>query len=153
MMMIISSLFIGRLLSQTADLVNIPSGIQGDILTNLEKTSPDFGTVTITMDAGIEDNYYKDLIYNQKNKGIKGYRIRIFTGSGNAYEEAKKSRAHFLSLYENIGAYIEYDAPDYKVYVGDCRTRSEILRLYFRIKPNYQNAFWVSHDINIDTDY
>ena len=130
-----------------------PPRSTGDLLSILEKYNGSSGKVNITMDPGIEDNYYKDLLYNQKNQGINGFRIRIFTGSGvNAYAEAQKVRAHFLSLYDNVGAYIQFDAPDYRVYVGDCRTRSEVLKLFYQIKPDFPNSFPVSHYIRLDKD-
>ncbi len=136
-----------HLYSQSAEKQTV---VSGDPLSRLEQ---DAGTVSIVMDPGIEDNYYKDLLYNQKNPGIKGYRIRIFTGSGvNAYAEAQKTTAHFMSLFENTGAYIEMDASDYKVYVGDCRTKSEVLKLLNRIRSAFPYSFVVSHDIQINTD-
>ncbi len=129
---IFSLCLLPSLFSQSADT---PVPVPDNLLTRLEKSTGSKSVVTITLDPGIEDNYYKDLLYNQKNPGIQGYRIRIFTGSGvNAYAEAQKVRAHFLSLFDNVGAYIQFDAPDYKVYVGDCRTRSEVLKLFYRDK-------------------
>jgi hypothetical protein len=140
----------GRVFSQSNNQSDKPAAAAGDFLSQIRSDRTTGGRVTIVMDPGVEDNYYKDLMYNQKNSGIKGYRIRIFTGSGNAFEDAKKARSRFLSLYDNIGAYIEYDAPDYKVYVGDCRTKSEVLKLLEKIKPEFGNAFSVTHDIRID---
>ena len=132
---------------------NQASKESGDLLTRLEDRSATAGRVKITMDPGIEENYYKDILYNQKNSGIQGYRIRIFTGSGvGAFDQARKVRARFLSSFEDVGAYIEYDTPDYKVYVGDCRTRSDVLRLFYRIKPEFPNSFPVSHTILEDND-
>ncbi len=130
-----------------------PQKVSGDLLSRLEDPATTAGKVKITMDPGIEENYYKDLIYNQQHPGIQGYRIRIFTGSGvGAYDQARKVRARFLSDFDDVDAYIEYDAPDYKVYVGDCRTRSEVQRLFYRIKPEFPNSFPVSHTILEDND-
>lgn len=96
----------------------------------------------LKVDFGIDENYYKHLIYNGNNPEVMGFRIRIFSGSGhNAKEDANRARSRFLSRYPEIGAYLNYDAPDYKVYVGDCRTRSEVLKLFDQIKRDFPYAF------------
>lgn len=101
-----------------------------------------YNPTLLRVDGGIEENYFKHLIYNNNNPEIMGYRIRIFSGSGfNAKKEANNARSRFLSKYPEIGAYLNYDAPDYKVYVGDCRTRSEVLKLFNEIKSDFPYAF------------
>jgi len=148
---ILSILGCNSLFSQSAENTN---RVGGDLLSRLENSAGTSASVNVILDPGIEDNYFKDLLYNQKHSGIKGYRIRIFTGSGtNAYEEAKKTLARFLSLFEDVDADIEYVAPDYKVYVGNCRTKSEVLKLLIdRIEPEFPYAFPVPHDIRIDKE-
>ncbi|MGC9341402.1 MAG: hypothetical protein ACP5E3_01740 [Bacteroidales bacterium] len=124
---------------------------EGDILQNLKGSGQYNPNIEIQVDSLLEDNYYKHILYNQKHPGIMGYRIRIFSGSGHdAFEKANETRARFLSRYENIDADITYDAPDYKVYIGDCRTRSEVLELFERIKSDFPYAFLVERPINVD---
>jgi len=124
-----------------------------DVLQRLKDTDNYFSGVKIRLDSQIEQNYYKHLIYNKTNAAIMGYRIRIFSGSGHdAFEKANQTRARFLSKYENIKAYISYVAPDYKVYVGDCRTRSEVLKLFREINKDFPYAFLVDQPINVTTD-
>jgi hypothetical protein len=57
-----------------------------------------------------------------------------------AKEEQQRVRAKFLSYYPTIDAYYRYDEPYFKVYVGDCRTRSEAQKLYDDIKENFPNS-------------
>ena len=109
------------------------------------------GEVNIILDDRIEENFYQPLQYNFKKSGIPGFRIRIFSDSGfDAKERALESRTRFMSKYENIEAYIQYDIPNYKVYVGDCRLRSEALRILEIIKKDFPNAFIVMQNINIE---
>lgn len=124
----------------------------GDMLLHLEDRSKNGAKVDITLDEGIQENYYKHLIFNSKNPQVIGYRIRIFSGSGHdAKNNATMARATFLSRYPDIGAYLIYDAPDYKVYVGDCRTQSEVLKLFERIKKDFPYSF-ISPKQPIDPD-
>ena len=124
-----------------------------DLLQRLIEDSGYNSDIDITLDERIEENYYKHLIYNKKNGAIMGWRIRIFSGSGHdAFEKANQTRTRFISIYENINAYITYVAPDYKVYVGDCRTRSEVLKLFEEINKDFPYAFLVEQPINVSED-
>ncbi len=124
-----------------------------DLLQMLKNFNSNNSEITIHLDSLIEMNYYKHIHYNRKDPGAKGYQIRIYSGSGQrAKENAEKARSLFLSKYENIGAYLVYDTPDYKVYVGDCRTPSDVLKLILRVKVEFPNAFPVSRRINVSYD-
>jgi len=106
--------------------------------------------VRITVDSLLVVNYYKHLARNRQVSGVPGYRIRIFSDSGiGAKEEQQRVRARFLSLYPDVDAYYHYDEPYFKVYVGDCRTKSEALKLYDRVKNNFPNPILVPDDIRI----
>ncbi len=104
----------------------------------------------IEIDSLLEANYYKLMVYNSKVRGVPGYRIRIFSESGvGAKEEQQRVRASFLSEFPEIDAYYRYDEPYFKVYVGDCRTRSEALKLYDLIKKEFPNPILREDYINI----
>lgn len=116
----------------------------------LLKSEGEGGQVRITVDSLLEANYYKLLTQSSSLSGVPGYRIRIFSESGvNAKEEQQRVRANFLSLYPDVDAYYRYDEPYFKVYVGDCRTRSEGLELYDRIRKNFPNPILVEDYINL----
>jgi sporulation related protein len=106
--------------------------------------------VRIECDSLLEANYYKLLVKNNKVKGIPGYRIRIYSESGiGAKEQQQRVRASFLSIFSETDAYYKYEEPYFKVYVGDCRTRSEALKLHDQIKKKFPNSFLVEDFINI----
>ncbi|MEN8203596.1 MAG: SPOR domain-containing protein [Bacteroidota bacterium] len=124
------------------------SGTRGDILRILADKEND-DQVSIEVDSLLEANYYKLLNRNKKMTGLPGYRIRIYSESGlGAREEQQRMRARFLSFHPGIDAYNKYDEPYFKVYVGDCRTKSEALILYDKIKKNFPNPIMVPDFIN-----
>ena len=126
-----------------------PARGEGDILTGMLEGDTE-GTVMVGVDSLLLANYYKFITQNRKDQGIPGYRIRIYSESGiGSKEEQQRMRARFLSLYPDIDAYHRYDEPYFKVYVGDCRTRSEALKLYDRVKKNFDNLILVPDNINI----
>jgi len=125
--------------------------IPADALSRLEYYAAHGEDISIYNDSLIVNNYYKLYQKNRYQSGIPGYRIRIFSDSGlGAKENQQKERARFLSLYPDIDAYYDYLQPDFKVYVGNCRTKSEAIKLYERIKANYSNALIVPDMIFIE---
>lgn len=108
------------------------------------------GQISIAIDSLLESNYYKLMVVNSKVRGVPGFRIRIFSESGiGAKEQQQRIRASFLSSFPEIDAYYNYDEPYFKVYVGDCRTRSEALNLYDLIKDKFPNPIIREDYINI----
>ena len=133
----------------TVTVIQAQSASRVDLLERLQDEG-ETDRVRIEVDSLLEVNYYKFLVQNSKVSGVPGYRIRIYSESGiGAKEEQQRVRAKFLSLYPDTDAYYRYDEPDFKVYVGDCRTRSEALKLYDRIKKNFPNPIRVPDYINI----
>ena len=125
------------------------SGSQGDLLKALQEQGP-YDQVTLELDSLMLANYNKLIARNMKSSGVPGYRIRIYSGSGvGAKEEQQNVRAKFLSLYRGLDAYNRYDEPYFKVFVGDCRTRSEALKLHDRIKKDFPNSFIRDDFINL----
>jgi len=115
----------------------------GDLLLSLQEGGRN-NRIALEMDSLLVSNYYKLLNSNKNTRGIPGYRIRIYSGSGvGAKEEQQRVKARFLTLYPGIDAYNRYDEPYFKIYVGDCRTRSEALKLIDKIERNFPNTFVV----------
>ena len=109
------------------------------------------GEVIITMDSLILDNYNKHLVYNAKNKGIEGFRIRIFSDNGyGAKDQQLRVRASFLSQYPEIKTYSRYEGSYYKIYVGDFRTKRDALKALNMIKENFPDGFIVEDKIEIE---
>ena len=127
----------------------IPAGRQGDLLMSLLEEGSG-GRVTVELDSLLESNYNKLIAKNMQSSGIPGYRIRIYSESGaGAKNEQQLVRARFLSLYPGLDAYNRYDAPYFKIYVGDCRTKSEALKLQDRIAKDFPNSIVREDFINL----
>lgn len=125
------------------------SGTQGDILKELLEEGPR-DRVNIVVDSQLVANYHKLISQNMRSSGVPGYRIRIYSESGlGAKQEQQQVRARFLSLFPGIDAYNRYDEPYFKIYVGDCRTRSDALKLHDRISREFPNSFIQEDYINL----
>ncbi|MBN2745807.1 MAG: SPOR domain-containing protein [Bacteroidales bacterium] len=79
---------------------------------------------------------------NEKYGAVAGFRVQIFSVSGaNSRDRANLMKAEFLTKYPDSEVYIVYNAPAYKVRIGDFRTKLEALKFIQTIKDNYPFAF------------
>lgn len=86
---------------------------------------------------------------NNKLDGMKGFRVEIFFSSDlDALERAKEKKVEFLSKYPDYLVHIKYDAPNFRVRIGDFRTKNEALKLHKEIEKSYPMAFIVPDKIN-----
>lgn len=79
---------------------------------------------------------------------LKGYRVQIFLGSDRE-NGSKRIRREFLMKHIDIPAYEDYLAPNFRVRVGDCRTRIEAAHLLQAIKAEYPGAYVVPDEIEM----
>lgn len=86
----------------------------------------------------------------QKNSArtLSGYRVRIFfDNKQSARHESEQTLKRFRAMYPDVAVYRTYTNPYFKVTVGDCRTKSEAMKLLSRIKGNFTSAFVVKENI------
>ncbi|MBI3510380.1 MAG: SPOR domain-containing protein [Bacteroidetes bacterium] len=87
----------------------------------------------------------KQIEINSKSKE-KGYRVQIYFGADKA--KANEEKAKFLGQYDkDIHAYEIYEAPNFKIRVGDFRTKLEAYAFLKKIKNEFPSAFIVESDI------
>lgn len=92
------------------------------------------GQVKITQHSDID----KLLEYKKDISTLKVYKIQVYQSVDP--DKAQKEKANFLDLYNNFPVEIEWNTPNYKVWVGNFTTRLEADRALQKIKKNYMNA-------------
>jgi len=108
------------------------------------------GSISIIQHQAIDDLMAKQRIDRASENTISGWRIQIFFDSGNnSKSKAYSVKSNFVTLYPEVDAYITYKEPNYKVRVGDFRTRLDAERFKQEILSVYENAFIVKDDINL----
>jgi hypothetical protein len=113
------------------------------------------GNVTVIQDE-LVDSLLHDyeavrlkIMGNPDNKAIPGYRIQIFFDSGlNSSDRAREAREAFLSIFPEMPAYVSWKAPNYRVRVGDFRTRLDAEQTLQLIIADYPNAWVIKDEIN-----
>lgn len=97
------------------------------------------------------ENYIEQ---SRRKEGTEGYRVEIFFSSGSkSREEALRKKTEFLKNFPEETAYMSFQSPNFKVRVGDCRTKNEALKLKEKIRYNYPGAFIVTDMIQFPKLY
>lgn len=83
---------------------------------------------------------------NEEDPRIEGYRVQLFFGER---EKAEKLKARFLKEHPDVGAYIDYLAPNFRLRVGDHRTRIGAYRLMQKLGDDYGRPYIVRTRIEL----
>ncbi|HSG67232.1 MAG TPA: SPOR domain-containing protein [Bacteroidales bacterium] len=121
-------------------------------VSGLSAQTAESGRVVIVQDASIDSLLKKHiemneaLLQDEDNYGINGFRIQIFEESGNrSSTHAREVMAEFSGKYPDIPVYLTWQAPNFKVRIGDFGTRMEAEGFLQKIKKDYPIA-WVIRD-------
>lgn len=83
-------------------------------------------------------------VESNSRKMFTGFRIRIYFDSAqNAREQSLNIMKSFEESHPDIAAYRSYVAPNFKVTVGNFRTRADAEAALAEIQPEYPSAFIV----------
>ncbi len=111
----------------------------------LEWNNPqqDHGKVLIHCDPHIEE---MDSLSRLHPSPLEGYRVQIFFGSRN---EAQRIRGEFLKKHPNTGAYISYLAPNFRLRVGDFRSKMDSEKFKKEIQNDFSGSYIVKDQISL----
>lgn len=97
------------------------------------------GQVYVTGDVAVNQMVEKHIEFNNRVKTMPGYRVQIASFSGtNSKNSAFNLRDQFMTDFPLVQAYIVYDEPNFKVKVGDFRSRLEAYAFLQEIKEIYK---------------
>lgn len=93
-----------------------------------------------------------DLVDRHKKTGLlkqttAGYRIQLYFGSERS--KAAEIKTDFSANFSNTPAYLIYQQPNFKIRVGDFKTRMEAFAFLESIKEFYTTSFIVPDDIKL----
>lgn len=84
--------------------------------------------------------------YSEHKHNQRGYRVQIFLGDRATAENTKRG---FLQKNPDVPAYLSWLAPNFRLRVGDLRTRLEAERLLRDLKATYPGSYIVPDDIEM----
>ncbi len=116
-------------------------GVVTDTIYKLNK-SEKLGLVKVTKDGRI-DQVSKDLAGGKSQKPkVKGYRIQVISSSTKSVVDTE--RAKLMAANRQHKTYIDYKAPNFRLRVGNFRTRLEAEKMQNEMKENYPNTLVVA---------
>ena len=145
---VLSALLTGLMLrAQEADSLRLPAAVDSTLVGK---------DILSVMGSGVKVNQSKTVRaafdrYVRANaaKPLSGYRIRVFYDNGqDARSRSEGVAAYVRTNYPDVAVYRSFESPNYKVSVGDFRTKEEALRIYNRLKALYPAAFIIKENIN-----
>jgi len=96
------------------------------------------GTVTIKQDEKIPELLMLKKKLEKENKLSDKYTIQLYYGELN---RAQRIRANYRNKYGSWPSSIEYETPNYKVWVGNFASRIDADRALLEVKRNFPEAF------------
>lgn len=122
----------------------------GWLSTFAQEVRKDSGTVTVYQDKLVDELVQKQVKLNETASSQEGYRIQIFSDSGNnSKAKAQAAMDEFTSKHPEAKAYLVFKSPNYKVKIGDFRSKLDAIRYLNQISAEYQNAFIIADLINL----
>lgn len=89
----------------------------------------------------------RQIAINSVKMTMPGYRVQIFYGGQRA--KATEIRSAFIKKFPTTPAYLIYQQPNFKVRIGDFKTRLEAMQFLDLIQENYSSAFIVKDDVKL----
>ncbi len=94
-------------------------------------------------------NALNNYIRSNSGKTIQGYRIRVYyANTPQARTHSESKAAYVRTQFPENGVYRTFEAPNYKVTVGDFRSKEEALKIYMTLKGIYPTAYIIKENIN-----
>ncbi|MBQ9702197.1 MAG: SPOR domain-containing protein [Bacteroidales bacterium] len=88
-------------------------------------------------------------IESNKAKTLSGYRIRVYyDNSPQARDRSESIAASLKEQYPEMGVYRSFQSPNYKVLIGDFRSKDEALRVFNALRKVYPTAYIIKDAIN-----
>ena len=100
-----------------------------------------------TQDSLIHQLVTRHIAINQAKRTMPGFRVQIYFGPNRT--KANEVKTDFLQIFPNTGAYLVYQQPNFKIRVGDYKSRLEALKFLKEIQTLYSAAFIVKDEVKL----
>ncbi len=96
------------------------------------------GTFILTAEPGISQMQQLYIESAKNTPELDGYRVQIYNGSK---QKTLEIRSSFINIFPNVPVYTVYETPEYKVQVGDFRTRLEAEYFLNKVVKEFGSGF------------
>lgn len=144
--LIISALVLGAAALQAQEAEEVHAPLDSTLLGRniLSVIGPG---MEITQSPGVKmalEQYVQD----NAQKPLTGFRIRVFYDNDPQARVRSENIEKTLQQQLDVPVYRSFESPNYKVTVGDFRSKDEALRIYNALKGTYPTAYIIKETIN-----
>jgi hypothetical protein len=119
----------------------------GSFLFGLLCMAQAFGQATYQQDARISELMNRFMQQQAERQTTDGYRVQLHFG--NDREKAREVKVRFLQQFPDCPAYESYQQPNFRIRVGDFRSKLEANRFLKRVQSTFPAAFSVPDQIRL----
>jgi len=105
------------------------------------------GDLRVETPAGVDELVAQKIAFNKEQNSYPGYKIQIYYGSE---KECYEIKDEFTALFPDIPTSIIFSTPQWKLQVGEYRTRLEADKSIQSIKKEYPSAIVLATDIELE---
>lgn len=107
------------------------------------------GEITVHKDGRIDALVKKqgEIIPPAINPEIDGYRIQLYFDSDRTI--INDARSKFIAKFPMVDTYVEYNAPNFVLKVGDFRTQLEAEKIKAEVEVDFPTSFIIKEKINL----
>ena len=113
----------------------------------LIKMAENDSALIITQDSRVNELIKRQTQENLEKQSMPGYRIQIYFG-GNR-QKASEIKLDFANQFPDISTYLTYQQPNYKVRVGDYKSRFDAMKTLKLLEGKYPTTFVVPDDVKL----
>jgi hypothetical protein len=106
-------------------------------------------SIIFTRDARIDELITRQKDRNVLKQTISGYRVQIYFGG--VRQKASELKLEFAAKHADVPAYITYNAPNFKLRVGNFRARMEAQKFLKSIEGEFATSFIVPDEVKMPT--
>ena len=106
-------------------------------------------TISVTKDPRYDQLVAKQKRQNLMTQSMAGYRIQIYFGG--VRQKASEVKLEFNSKFPGVPAYLTYQQPNFKVRIGNYRSRFEAQKFLKEIDGMFPSGFIVPEDVKLPT--
>lgn len=114
-------------------------------LANCQSKEIPKGEITIYQDTSVASLIKRNTTWTDSKVSMSGYRLQIHLGADRI--KANEIRVQFLKDHPATEAYLLYQQPNFKVRVGDYKTRLEAVKALQILGISYPGAFIVKDEV------
>ena len=105
------------------------------------------GDLRVESSASVKELIAQKIAHNKEQNSYPGYKIQIYYGSE---KECYEIKDEFTSLFPDIPTSIIFSTPQWKLQVGEYRSRLEADKSIQSIKKEYPSAIVLATEIELE---